>query len=354
MAERKEWKTAFKTCLGLYEYLVMPFGLSNALSSFQNFLNNVLGNNILDIFVTAYVDDILVFSKTFQEHKKHVKTVLGRIQAAGLQLDIDKCKFEVQKTKYLELIIQAATPKCRPGCVKMDPTKTHAIDIWESSMSTKDVQSFPGFANFYRRFTKAFARLASPLTALTKKDQPFQWTVTKESAFQAIKKAFFTAPIQQHFDPDKECTVETDVSDYVSGAVISQPDHEGTLRPVAFMSCQHLLAECNYEIYDKKLRAIVKVFEKWRPEFEGSPQLINVIFDHKNLEYFMSSKRLSRRQARWNEFLSQFNFKISYKPGPQCKADALTRRSQDLPTDSNLRQDCMKQVVLKPKNLSTV
>ena len=128
MAEEEEWITAFKTRLGLYEYLVMLFGLSNAPSSFQNFLNDVLGNDILDIFVTAYVDDILVFSKTLQEHRKHVKTILDRIQAAGLQLDINKCEFEVQETKYLELIIQAATLEGGPGCVKMNPAKTHAID----------------------------------------------------------------------------------------------------------------------------------------------------------------------------------------------------------------------------------
>ena len=168
----------------------MPFGLSNAPSSFQNFLNDVLGNDILDIFVTAYVNNILVFSKTLQEHRKHVKTVLGWIQAVGLQLDIDKCKFEVQETKYLGLIIQAATSEGHPGCVKMDPAKTHVIDTWESSKSTKDVQSFLGCTNFYRRFIKDFAKLASPLTALNKKDQPFQWTATEESAFQAVKKAF--------------------------------------------------------------------------------------------------------------------------------------------------------------------
>ena len=120
------------------------------------------------------------------------------------------------------------------------------------------------------------------------------------------------------------------------------------------MSCQHLPAECNYEIYDKKLMAIVRAFEKWRSELEGSPEPINVISDHKNLEYFMSSKRLSRCQARWSKFLSQFNFKISYKPGPQCKADVLTKRSQDLLTDSDPCQNYMEQVVLKLKNLSTV
>ena len=268
----------------------MPFGLSNAPSSFQNFLNVVLGNDILDIFVTAYVDDILVFSKTVQEHKKPVKTVLDRIQTAGLQLDIDKCEFKVQETKYLGLIIQAATSEGRPECVKTDPAKTHTIDTWESPKSTKDVQSFLRFANFYRRFIKDFAKLASSLTTLTKKNQPFQWTATEESAFQAIKKAFSTAPVLQHFDPEKKCTVESDASDYVSAAVLSQPDHEGTLRPVAFMSCQHLPAEYNYEIYNKELMAIVRAFEEWQTELEGSPEPINVISDHKNLEYFMSSK----------------------------------------------------------------
>ena len=332
----------------------MLFGLSNASNSFQNFLNDVLDNDILDIFVTAYVDDILIFSKTLPEHRKHVKTVLGWIQAAGLQLDIDKCEFEVQETKYLGLIFQAATLEGRPGCVKMDPAKTHAIDTWESPKSTKNVQSFLRSANFYRRFIKDFARLASLLTVFTRKDQLFQWTVTEESAFQVIKKTFSTASVPQHFDLDKECTVETDASDYVFAAVLSQPDHEGTLRPVAFMPCQHLPAECNYEIYDKELMAIIRTFEERRLEFEGSPEPINVICDYKNLEYFMSSKRLSRCQARWNEFLSRLNFKISYKPGPQCKADALTRKSQDLPTDSNPCQDYMQQVVLKPKNLNTI
>ena len=106
----------------------MPFGLANALSSFQNFINYVLENNILNIFAMAYIDDILVFSKTLKEHRQHVKTVLSHLQAAGLQLDINKCKFEVHETKYLGLIIQSTSPEGHSGCVKMDPVKTSAID----------------------------------------------------------------------------------------------------------------------------------------------------------------------------------------------------------------------------------
>ena len=139
----------------------------------------------------------------------------------------------------------------------MDPVKTSAIDTWESPKCVKDVQEFLGFANFYRCFIKDFAKLTSPLTALTKKDEEFQRTPTEETAFQAIKKAFSSAPILLHFDPDKECIVETATSDYVAGAVLSQPDHEGILHPVAFMSRRHLPTECNYKIYDKELMAIV-------------------------------------------------------------------------------------------------
>ena len=152
----------------------MPFGLANALSFFQNFINNILGNDILDIFITTYVDDILVFSKTFKEHRQHVTTILSRLQAAGLQLDIDICKFEVHETKYLGLIIQSASPEGHSRCVKMDPVKTGAINSWESPKYVKDVQGFLGFANFYWRFIKDFAKLTSPLTALISKDKEFQ------------------------------------------------------------------------------------------------------------------------------------------------------------------------------------
>ena len=154
-----------------------------------------------------------------------------------MQFDIDKCKFKVQKTKYLGLIIHTTTLEERPGCVKMDPAKTHAIDTWESSKSITDVQSFLGFANFCRKFIKNFAKIAFSLTALTRKDQPFQWTATKETAFQAIKKVFSITPVLQHFDSDKECTVKADASNYILAVVFSQLNHGGTLRPVVFTSC---------------------------------------------------------------------------------------------------------------------
>ena len=320
----------------------MPFGLANTPSTFQNYINDVLGPDILDIFGTAYVDDILVYSQTLKEHWKHVKLVLSRLRDASLQVDISKCDFEVYQVKYLGLIIQSATEDSQPRSVSMDPAKTNTIKKWKPPASLKEVQSFIAFANFYHRFIKDFAKLASPLTALTKKNVAFKWETPEQRLFESIKKAFSTAPILQHFDPEKECVVETDTSDYVSGAVLSQPDHEGVLHPVAFLSRHHLPAECNYKIYDKELLAIVCAFEEWRAELEESPEPVKVISDHKNLEYFMSSKCLSHCQACWSKFLSHFNFKISYCPGSQCKADTLTRRSQDFLSDSDPCQDFME------------
>ena len=137
---------------------------------------------------------------------------------------------------------------------------------------------------------------------------------------------------------------------------MSQYDDNGVLHPVAYFSKKHSPAECNYEIYDKELMAIIRCFEEWRPELESMPHPIRVLSDHKNLEYFMSTKLLSRRQAQWSEFLSQFNFKIVYRPGKAgAKPDALTRRSSDLPTEGdkyNKRTKFPYQAVLKLQNLT--
>ncbi|KAH0375210.1 hypothetical protein KCU92_g10240, partial [Aureobasidium melanogenum] len=345
MAAGEEWKTAIRTRYGLYEYLVMPFGLANAPASFQNFINDVL-REFLDKFATAYMDDILVYSNSLSEHKEHVAKVLQALKDAGLQADIDKCEFHKQEVKYLGLIISTEG-------VKMDPQKVSAILDWPPLTSVKEVQSFLGFANFYRRFIKGYSSLATPLTKLTRKDQPFDWDSSCEKAFDQLKSAFLSAPILQHFDFDKKTRLETDASDGAIGGILSQQDDQGFWKPVAYMSAKMLPAECNYEIYDKELLAIVRAFEEWRPELEGSQDKIEVLSDHKNLVYFMKSKLLNRRQARWSEFLSRFNFEIAYIPGAKNnKADALTRRSGDLPCDRGDGPAVQEQVVLKTENLS--
>ena len=147
-----------------------------------------------------------------------------------------------------------------------------------------------------------------------------------------------SAPILRHFNPDKECVVETDASDYVSVGILSQIADDGLLHPVAFFSKKHFPAECNYEIYNKELMVIIRSFEEWRPHLESAKGIIEVLCDYKNLEYFMTTKILNRRQARWSEFLSRFNFKINFRTGKAGgKPDALTRRSGDLPKEGDKR-----------------
>ena len=175
----------------------------------------------------------------------------------------------------------------------MDPEKVETISNWPVPTSVSDVQAFIGFANFYRRFIQDFSKIIAPLTALTQKHVKFAWTTTCQLSFEALKKAFTKAPILKPFNWDREIILETDASDYVSAGVLSQYDDDGILHPVAFFSKKHSVTECNYEIYDKELLAIVRCFEEWRPELEGSPSPIRVLTDHRNLEYFMSTKLLN-------------------------------------------------------------
>jgi len=142
------------------------------------------------------------------------------------------------------------------------------------------------------------------LTALTKKDQKFQWDAEAQAAFDRLKESFCSAPILAHFDLDRKYVVETDASDYVSAGLLSQYDDSAALHPVAYFFKKHSPAECNYEIYDKELIAIISAFEEWRPHLESAKGIIEVLSDHKNLKYFTTTKLLNRRQARWSEFLS--------------------------------------------------
>ena len=190
------------------------------------------------------------------------------------------------------------------------------------------------------------------VNALAKKDIPFHGGPDQQKAFTELKIAFTTAPILLHFDPTKRAVAETDASDYVTAGVLSQYDDNGQLRPVAYFSCKMSPAESNYEIYNKELLAIINAFELWRSELEGTEEPVQVITDHKNLEYFMSSKLLNRRQAKWSEFLSKFNFEITYRPGSMNnRADTLTRRSGEVPKERDNRRQFQWQTVLKKENL---
>ena len=189
------------------------------------------------------------------------------------------------------------------------------------------------------------------MTHLIKKDIPFKWTTECQSAFDALKKAFTSDVILHHYNPDLKIIVETDASDYVSEGILSQYNKNGVLHPIAYFFKKHNPAECNYEIYDKELMAIICTFKEWHSELEGSTYPIDVITDHKNLEYFMFTKQLSCRQAHWSEFLSHFNYHITYRPGKAGgKPNALTHHSGDLPKEGNTldsRHQYQHQTVLK-------
>jgi hypothetical protein len=285
MAKGKEWKTTFRTRYGLFESLVMPFGLTNTPATFQNYINDVLAP-YLDCFCTAYLNDTLIYSDNFEEHQQHVRWVLDAFAKAGLHLKPKKCKFHQQEVKYLGLIISTEG-------IKMDPKKIRAMQDWEPPSNLKDVRVFLGFANFYRRFIRNYSRIVQPLTFLTRKGVPCAWSTEQQTAFDTLKATFTSAPVLARFDPDCDVIVEMDASDYVSAGVLSQYDDDNILHPVAYFSKTHSPAECNYEIYDKELMAIVRAFEEWRPELQSAINPIHVLSDHKNLEYFTTTKLLN-------------------------------------------------------------
>jgi transposase InsO family protein len=342
VAEGDEWKTAFRTRFGLFEWLVTPFGMANSPSTFQRYINWTL-REYLDEFCSAYLDDVLIYTDgSLKQHQDHVRKVLGKLQDAGLHVDIKKCEFEVKTTKYLGFIIEAGKG------IRMDPDKVKAIKEWEAPKTVKGVRSFLGFANFYRRFIRDFAKMAAPLTRLTG-DVSFTWGTEEQAAFDKLKEVFITEPNLATFDSERDTVLECDSSGYAVGGVLSQYDDEGILRPCAYFSRKNNAHECNYEIHDKELLAVVRCLEEWDAELR-SVKSFKVITDHKNLEYFMKPKMLSERQIRWAALLSRFNMEILYRPGKQnIRADALSRREQDLPADAE-DERLQKRIiqVLKP------
>lgn len=213
--EGDEWKTAFVTRRGLFETTVMYFGCCNAPATFQNMMNNILGDLIRQGSVMVYLDNILIFGNDKKEHRKLVKEVLKRLRDNDLFAKAEKCFFEKDSINYLGMIISK-------GYVAMDPEKVSGVLEWPIPTKVKHVQAFLGFANFYRRFIKDFAKIARPLTDLTKKDQPWVWGEAQNNVFEVLKKAFTSAPILRIPDDVNPFRLSTDASDFAVGAVLSQ------------------------------------------------------------------------------------------------------------------------------------
>jgi len=313
-----EWKTAFRTQFGLFESLVMPFGLVNAPAVFQKMMNEILGP-FIGVFVLVYFDDILIFSENIEEHTQHVRTVLSKLKEYKLYCKKSKCHFAVDSLVYLGYVVS------KKG-ISMDMSKIKALKEFSPPKSVKEIQQFLGFANYYRNFIPGYADITKPLSILTKKGEKFVMTDEAVQAFHLLIEAFCSASILRHADVEKQFILETDASDVAVGAVLSQLSDDNEIRPVAYFSKQLKPAECNYDIYDRELLAVFLAMKNWRHLLMGARYTTLVYTDHKNLEYFSTTKQYSPRQARWGLFFTMFDFKIIYVVGKDnVKADFLSR-----------------------------
>jgi hypothetical protein len=322
--EGDEWKTAFRTRYGHYEYMVMPFGLTNAPATFQNYIHTAL-HGFLDITCIVYLDDILIFSKTRDEHTRHVCQVLQRLQDAELYANPKKCTFYQKQVEFLGYIIGV-------DGISMDPRRVQAIRDWKLPESYHDIQVFLGFCNFYRRFIPRYSMIACPLTNLLKgsvkgrKPGRVELNDTEVNAFRQLIAAFQAATLLCHFDPSKSIRVETDASNIGMAGILSQPGPDGKWHPVAFWSRKFSGAELNYGTPDQELFAIVESFKHWRHYLDGSKFPVEVLSDHHNLQSFMGQPKLNGRQARWCMYLTPFDFVIKHRSGRSNPADGLSRQ----------------------------
>ncbi|QRW18000.1 Retrotransposable element Tf2 protein [Rhizoctonia solani] len=317
--EGDKWKTAFRTKYGLYESLVMTFGLTNAPASFQHFMNELF-KDLLDVCVIIYLDDILIYSKDDAFHTQHVHEVLWRLMENQLFCKASKCTFHVTSVEYLGIIVLDKG-------FSLDKLKIQAVQEWPTPTKVKEVQSFLGFANFLRRFVANFSHMARPLHNLVKKATVWKWGTKEQEAFQGLKDAITNAPVLCHADPGKPYFLETDASGAALGSILSQRQEDSCLHPLGFLLESFKGAKQNYDTHNKELLAIIRSFEYWQIFLEGTRHPITVFTDHRNLEYWKESQMFNRRHARWHLLLAGYNFQIVYRPGKQSgKPDALSCR----------------------------
>ena len=303
-------KTAFRTPLGLFQYRVLPFGLTNAPATFQYVMNQIFAP-YLDQFVLVYLDDILIFSKTEEEHLQHVQRVFHILREQKLYAKLKKCQFMTDSLLYLGHIITK-------NGVKPDNTKISALVNWPQPKDVTQIRSFLGFANYFRKFVQGYGNLIAPLTNLTRKNTDFVWDKHCEEAFQGVIHHLTHAPTLCLPDPNKPYEVICDASGIGLGAVLLQNG-----RPIAFDSHIMNKAEQNYAATEQELLAVVRALQVWRCYLEGCVGL-TIVTDHKPNIYIDTSK-LTRRQVRWAEFLSKFSYELTYRPGRGNVADPLSR-----------------------------
>ncbi|GJP47026.1 hypothetical protein CLOM_g6258 [Closterium sp. NIES-68] len=296
-------KTAFRTRYRSYEYTVMPFGLTNAPSTFQLTMNGVL-RDLLDKCVIIYLDDILIYSKTQEQHLKDLEAVFQRLQQHQLEFPGHVISTEG---------------------IRIDPKKLWAIQEWKPPTNLQQLQSFLGFVKYVRRFIPNMAGITGPLTDLLQKGTFYEWGEKQQAAFEALKNLLMSPPVLRIADPERPFEVITDASDIPIGAVLMQ-DFGNGLQPIAYESRKMQSAERNYPVHDKEMLAIVHAFKIWRCYLTGAD--VTVRTDHKSLQYLRAQPNLNPQQIRWLDYLeSNFTYKITYKKGANNIADALSRPS---------------------------
>ncbi len=243
----------FITALEVYKYKMLSFKLTNESIFFQQYMNDILWD-ILNNFCQVYLDDILIYSKMRKKHRDHVKLVLSQLRKAELQINIQKCKFNVEKTVFLEVIVSELD-------LHMNFSKVTVIVSWITSINLKEIQNFVRFVNFYRRFIKNFSKLVKSFTQLTRKNTSFVWDKICVQVFDNLKKQVSSISILRHFDLKQQAILKINALNYVKDKILSQYNDEKVLHSMIFYSKSMILAEINYHIYDKKLLVIIWCFK---------------------------------------------------------------------------------------------
>jgi len=278
--------TIFIIALEAYKSKILSFELTNNSVSFQQYMNDVLWDFLND-FCQAYLDDILIYNKTQKKHKQHVKIILNHLRDTDLQIDIQKCKFNVEETVFLEVIVSEQD-------LCMNSIKVKAIVNWATSTNLKEIQDFIDFVNFYWCFIKNFLKLVKLFTQLTWKDTSFVWNEVCIKVFDNLKKQISSTSVLHHFDVKRQAILKINAFNYVKDNILSQYDDESVLHSIVFYSKSMISAECNYHIYDKKLLTIIQCFEHWWFKLENTELFIQMFTDHQTLKIFMKNKQLTR------------------------------------------------------------